>query len=95
MLHNYLIDGCVDVKQKGSPQETLVEHVRKSKKQKVEKTANEKPEMEQKGKEEEETQGQAEETQGQPEEDMDIDVDNEEPSIGTSSNPKLRACKRL
>lgn len=89
LLHSYLTDGRVDVRPEGSPEETLAEHLRKAKKQKVEKTADEMPEMEQKGKEEEETQG-------QPEEDMDMDIDNKElPSTGTCSDPKPRACKRL
>ena len=40
MLHIYLIDGFVDVRWEGSPKETLVEHVRKAKKQKVKKTVS-------------------------------------------------------
>ena len=80
--------GCVDVKQKGSPKETLVDHVRKAKKQKVEKAADEKPWKEHKGKKEEENLGQQEE-------EMEIDTDIEEPLTTVSFIFKPRACKRL
>lgn len=62
--------------------------MRKAKKKKIEKTADEKPEMEKKSNEEEDTQGLLEE-------EMDIEDTKEMLNTGTSSDPKPRACKRL
>ena len=54
-LHNYLTNGCVDVRKKVSPKQTLSKHVRKAKKQKSKRTPYDKLEKEQKGKEDEKT----------------------------------------